>query len=370
MHQRADRAPQPEASLFGGRRGAGRGITQPRAHVGHQLTQQRRAVAQRARQRGVVQRAHQLGQQIQPRPVRGRAARLPAAPPQHREPAARGALGGAIGQAGLSDAGLADQHDELPASGAGAVERGWRSGRARARAPRRDRRRARRTVRGRRLRRGSIGHLVSAYRTGGCQFRGGGVTSAARRLAMLRSGIRPHRYLSSPDARLRSAGRVRRRHARGHGAGGRRAGGSGASGSGGAAGGGGATATAGSGGSVGSGGTAGSASGSAGSGRRRGRRRGRRAGAAGRGGGGGCVGGRRRRARRSRAGAATRAARPAAAVAASRRGRRRRRRDAQRRLRHGEPTRQRPLHDRRVRHGARIHHQDAGGLRQRAARIA
>ena len=86
VHERADRAPQPEASLFGGRRRTGRRRRAARA-LGHQLAQQRRAIAQRAQQRGVVQPAHQLGQQIEPRPVRGRAARLPAAPPQHREAA-------------------------------------------------------------------------------------------------------------------------------------------------------------------------------------------------------------------------------------------------------------------------------------------
>src|SRR6188472_3372680 len=85
-----------------------------------------------------------------------------------------------------------------------------------------------------------------------CQFRGGGVTSAARRLAMLRSGIRPHRYSVLPlfACGLLIACGGGAPTDTGQGGNGGLSGG-GASGSGGTSSGGGATATAGAAGSVG-----------------------------------------------------------------------------------------------------------------------
>ena len=69
-------------------------------------------------------RARQLRQRIQPRPVRGRAPRLPAASPQHGAVRARRPARRLVGQPGLADARLARQQEEPPPPRHRAVQRG------------------------------------------------------------------------------------------------------------------------------------------------------------------------------------------------------------------------------------------------------
>ena len=124
VHQRAHRAPQPEAPFLDRGRRPRRRLGEPRVQLRHDLAQQRRAVADDARERRVVEPARELRDQIEPRPIRGRPARLPAAPPQHREAALDRQRRGPIGEAGLADAGLARQQDELPPPRRRPFERG------------------------------------------------------------------------------------------------------------------------------------------------------------------------------------------------------------------------------------------------------
>ena len=60
---------------------------QPPAHLRHEASQLRGAVADRFAQLPVVERASHFGQRFQPGPTRRGAAGLPRPPPQHRQPA-------------------------------------------------------------------------------------------------------------------------------------------------------------------------------------------------------------------------------------------------------------------------------------------
>ena len=89
----------------------------------NELAQVRHDPAGGLQQRGRVARPDGATQHLHPRPVGGRAAALPAASPQHREPPRRGDVRAALPEPRLPDPGLAAQEVEAATAGAGRVER-------------------------------------------------------------------------------------------------------------------------------------------------------------------------------------------------------------------------------------------------------
>ena len=103
-------------------RAARRRSGQELAQLGQELRELRGARAELRAQRSGSLVAHVGAQRLHPRPVGGRAARLPAAPDEHARAARPRARDQLLGEPALADPGLAGEQEEPPAPGERVVE--------------------------------------------------------------------------------------------------------------------------------------------------------------------------------------------------------------------------------------------------------
>src|SRR5689334_1652950 len=112
------RREQAEAGTFVLRIGRGGKVGQPFAKLGHEPHEFGAVLRQLTAQPSWLRLARQASQRLRPRPVRGRAARLPAPADQHLDSSRFGPPDKLLGQATFADPGFADQQDQPPTASA------------------------------------------------------------------------------------------------------------------------------------------------------------------------------------------------------------------------------------------------------------
>ena len=124
LDERGEGVEQPEAGALGVGTGGRREIVEDLAQLRQQLGEVGGARAQLPAQRGGIGRADVRAQRLHPRPVRGRAAGLPAAADEDQRAARAGTRGELLGEPALADPRLADEQEQPPVAGLGVVEAG------------------------------------------------------------------------------------------------------------------------------------------------------------------------------------------------------------------------------------------------------
>jgi hypothetical protein len=123
-HELGDRVEEPEARAvrIEGTRSGQIGVEV--GELGQELREVGGPFAEQHPERFRILRPHERSERLHPRPVRRRAARLPAAAPQHVRPSLLRPAGEFVGEAALADPRLADEQEEPPTAGQRVVEPG------------------------------------------------------------------------------------------------------------------------------------------------------------------------------------------------------------------------------------------------------